>query len=122
MMRKVLSVLLAGLLWLGAAGAALASDCSGTITTGGTAQTVFTSGNVSAVMLQNNGAAILCYSINGAAPTLAGTNCGSGSFALSAGAATVAGGLFVSPPNMKISVLSVITANTGDRFSCERQN
>lgn len=121
MMRKYLSAVLAGLLWLAAAGAALAADCSGTITTGGTAQTVFTSSNVRRIMLQNNSAVVMCFSINGTAATLAGTNCGSGSFALSAGTATVAGGMFVSIDDLSISTLSVISATSGDRFSCERQ-
>jgi hypothetical protein len=71
--------------------------------------------------LQNNSAVIMCFSINGTAATLAGTNCGAGSYGLSAGTATVAGGLFNSYDGPVINTLSVITANTGDRFSCERQ-
>lgn len=120
MMRKWLSAALAAV-FVFLAGPALATDCSGTITTGGTAQTVFTSSNVRRVLLQNNSAVIMCFSINGTAPTLAGTNCGSGSFGLSAGTATVAGGLFSSQDGPVISDLRIISANTGDRFSCERQ-
>lgn len=121
MMRKLLSVALAGLFWLGAAGAALAADCSGTITAGGTAQTIFTSSNVRGVMLMNNSANLMCIAINGAAATIAGTNCGSGSWSLQPGSSTLAGGSFTNPDNIKISTVSIISASTSDRFSCERQ-
>lgn len=118
MMRKLI---LAALLWVGALGAALAADCSGTITTGGTAQTIFTSGNVRGLLLMNNSANLMCISFNGSAATIAGTNCGAGSWVLQPGSATASGGSFSSPPDVKISTLSIISAATGDRFSCERQ-
>ena len=120
-MRKYLSTLLAGLLWLGAAGAAFAADCSGTITTGNTAQTIFTSGNVRGVMLMNNSANLMCVSFNGTAATIAGTNCGSGSWVLQPGSSTTSGGSFTNPDNIKVSTVSIISSGTGDRFSCERQ-
>ena len=121
MMRKLISAALAAVLWFGAAGAALAADCSGTITTGGTAQTIFTSGNVRGVMLMNNSANLMCVSFNGTAATIAGTNCGSGSWSLQPGSSTLAGGSFTNPDNIKISVASIISSTTGDRYSCERQ-
>lgn len=118
MMRKLIWAALAAFALL--ATPAIAADCSGTITTGGTAQTLFTSSNVRRVLLQNNSANVLCYSINGVAATIAGTNCGAGSFALSNGSATAGGGS-VNLSGYSISTLSVITATTGDRFTCERQ-
>src|SRR5882672_880292 len=121
-MRKIISWVIAALVWWGAAGAALAADCSGTITTGGTAQTIFTSGNVRGLMLMNNSANLMCVSFNGAAATIAGTNCGSGSWTLGPGTATAAGQSFSTPVNITISTASIISSGTGDRFSCERQN
>lgn len=121
MMRKLISAAVAALLWFGAAGAALAADCSGTITTGGTAQTIFTSGNVRGLMLMNNSANLMCVSFNGAAATIAGTNCGSGSWTLQPGSATTAGGSFTNPTTIAISTVSIISSTTSDRFSCERQ-
>ncbi len=122
MMRKWISAALAAVLWLGAAGAALAADCSGTITLGGTAQTVFTSGNVRKLMLMNNSANLMCISISGVSAAIAGTNCGSGSYTLQPGSATAAGGsFFVDANGPAISTLSIISSTTADRFSCERQ-
>lgn len=118
MMRRILAGLVAAIL---VTAPALAADCSGTITTGGTAQTVFASGNVRALMLMNNSANLMCVSFSGNPATIAGTNCGAGSYALPPGSATTAGGSFTNPANITISSLSVITATTGDRFSCERQ-
>lgn len=117
-MMRVFCAVLAAVLWCSAA---LGADCSGTITTGGTAQTVFTSGNVRGVMLMNNSANLMCVSFNGAAATIAGTNCGAGSYVLQPGSGTAAGGSFTNPDNIKISTVSIISASTGDRFSCERQ-
>jgi hypothetical protein len=122
MMRKWISAALAAIVLFGAIGAARASDCSGTITAGNTAQTVFTSGNVRKLMLMNNSANLMCMSINGSAATIAGTNCGSGSYTLQPGSATTAGGSFYADGNgPAISTLSVISSGTGDRYSCERQ-
>lgn len=122
MMRKWISAALATALWLGTAGAALATDCSGTITTGGTAQSITSiGGNVGGVMLMNNSANLMCVSFNGAAATIAGTNCGAGSWTLQPGSSTLAGGSFTNPANIKISTASIISSGTGDRFSCERQ-
>jgi hypothetical protein len=118
-MMRFIAAVMAAVLWCGAA---LAADCSGTITTGGTAQTIFTSGNVRAVTIMNNSANLMCLSWNGSAATIAGTNCGSGSWTLQPGSATAAGGSFYSDANgIRISTLSIISASTGDRFSCERQ-
>lgn len=121
MMRKCLAAGLAALLWLGAAGAALAADCSGTITTGGTAQTIFTSGNVGRGVIMNNSANLMCISWNGNAASIAGTNCAAGSWPLQPGSGTAAGGSFYWDGNgIKVSTLSIISSGTGDRFSCER--
>lgn len=116
MMMRLLVVLL--MLFCGAA---RASDCSGTITSGGTAQNIFTSGNVRGLLLMNNSANLMCVAFNGTAATIAGTNCGSGSWVLQPGAATTAGGSFSNPVNIVISTVSIISSTTGDRFSCERQ-
>lgn len=118
MMQRLIFAALAAVLWCGAA---LGADCSGTITTGGTAQTVFTSGNVRGLMLMNNSANLMCVAFNGSAAAIAGTNCASGSWVLQPGSATAAGGSFVNPANVVISAVSVISSTTGDRFSCERQ-
>jgi hypothetical protein len=118
MMRFVCAVL-AAVLWCGAA---FATDCSGTITTGGTAQTIFTSGNVRKFMVMNNSANLMCIAFNGSAATISGTNCGAGSYVLQPGSATAAGGSFYADGNgVAISTASIISSTTGDRFSCERQ-
>lgn len=101
--------------------AARAADCSGTITSGGTAQTVFTSGNIRGLIVMNNSANLMCISWNGNAASIAGTNCAAGSWPLQPGASTSAGGSFANPANIVISTLSIISSTTGDRFSCERQ-
>lgn len=119
-MMRFIAAFLATVLWCGAA---FATDCSGTITTGGTAQTIFTSSNVNKLMLMNNSANLMCMSISGVAATIAGTNCGAGSYTLQPGSATAAGGSFYKDVNgPAISTVSIISAGTGDRFSCERGN
>lgn len=121
MMRKWFSAALAAGFFL-LAGPALATDCSSTITTGGTAQTIFSTGNARKLMLMNNSANLMCVSFNGAAATIAGTNCGAGSYTLQPGSATAAGGSFFNDGNgLAISTASIISSTTGDRFSCERQ-
>lgn len=120
MMKRIIAALAASLMLM-AANPALALDCSGTITTGGTAQTIYTSGNVRKVILVNNSANMMCFSITGTAATIAGTNCGSGSYPLQPGSATAAGGSFVNPANLNVPTISIISSTTGDRFSCERQ-
>jgi hypothetical protein len=61
--------------------------------------------------------------ISGVAATIAGTNCGAGSYTLQPGSATAAGGSFYKDVNgPAISTVSIISAGTGDRFSCERGN
>lgn len=120
MMRFGCAVLAAVFCFL--AGPAWAVDCSGTITTGGTAQTISQiNANTRGVVIMNNSANLMCIAWNGSAATIAGTNCGSGSWALQPGSATVAGGSFAQPENIKISTMSIISSTTGDRFSCERQ-
>jgi hypothetical protein len=119
-MMRFIAAFLATVLWCGAA---FATDCSGTIATGGTAQTIFTSSNVNKLMLMNNSANLMCMSISGVAATIAGTNCGAGSYTLQPGSATAAGGSFYKDVNgPAISTVSIISAGTGDRFSCERGN
>jgi hypothetical protein len=119
-MMRFIAAFLASILWCGAA---FATDCSGTITLGGTAQTIFTSSNVRKLMLMNNSANLMCVSFSGVAATIAGTNCGAGSYTLQPGSSTAAGGSFYSDVNgPTISVASIISSGTGDRFSCERQN
>lgn len=121
MIRRWLWAALAAVSFL-LAGPALAADCSGTITTGGTAQTVFTSSNVKKLMIMNNSANLMCVAFNGSEATIAGTNCGSGSWVLQPGSGTAAGGSFFTDSNgPAISTVSIISSGTGDRFSCERQ-
>lgn len=100
---------------------ARATDCSGTITTGGTAQVVYSTGNARIAMVMNNSANLMCMSITGTLPTIAGTNCGAGSYSLQPGSATAAGGSYVTPDGIKATYLGIISSTTGDRFSCERQ-
>lgn len=102
--------------------AARATDCSGTITTGGTAQLAYpVTVAPQVVMIMNNSANLMCISVNGTPAAIAGTNCAAGSFALTPGSATLAGGAYVTPPGIKAIYLSVITSTTGDRYTCERQ-
>ena len=120
-MRKWVSLALVAA-FLCVSGAARAADCSGTITLGNTAQTIFTSGNVRKLMLMNNSANLMCVSFTGQAATIAGTNCGAGSWVLQPGSATAAGGSFYADGNgPAISTASIISSGTGDRFSCELQ-
>lgn len=117
MMRKLVGALLA----LGLMGApAIGADCSGTITTGGTAQTILQSSNVRTVIVMNNSANLMCLSLDSTA-AIAGTNCEAGSYVLQPGSATTAGGSFVSPQGFAVSRLSIISSTTGDRFTCTRQ-
>lgn len=118
-MKKLLAALVAIAL---SSAPALATDCSGTITTGGTAQSISAiNANTRIFLIMNNSANVMCFSWNGSAATLAGTNCGAGSYGLSAGSSTAGGGSFTLPPGLHVNSLSVISATTGDRFSCERQ-
>lgn len=120
-MRKWVSAALVAVFVL-LAGPALATDCSGTITTGGTAQAITAvNGNTRGLFVMNNSAEVMCIAWSGSAATVAGTNCGAGSYALSAGSATAAGGSMTLPTNIRINSLSIIAATTGSRFSCERQ-
>lgn len=115
---RLLATLFAFLLSISAA---CATDCSGTITSGGTAQLAFPSTSlIQTVMVQNNSANMMCVSINGVAAALGGTNCSNG-FALQPGSGTTQGGSYVTPPGIKAGYLSVITSTTGDRYACERQ-
>lgn len=116
-MKRIIA-LVAALLALAAP--AQAMDCSGTITLGGTAQTVFTS-VVRNVLLMNNSANLMCVAFNGVTASIAGTNCAAGSYVLQPGSATTAGGSFSNPGNMGINQVSIISSTTGDRFSCDRQ-
>jgi hypothetical protein len=116
-MKRIIALAVAVLMY---ASPAAAMDCSGTITTGGTAQTIFTA-VVRGIMIMNNSANMMCVSFTGVAATIAGTNCGAGSYALQPGSATVAGGSFTNPPNIGVNTASIISSTTGDRFSCERQ-
>lgn len=105
-----------------ACGAAHAADCSGTIATGGTAQTIFSTSNVRKGVVINNSANLMCIAWNGAAASIAGTNCASGSYPLQPGSASTAGGSFYWDGNgITISTMSIVSSGTGDRFSCERQ-
>lgn len=119
-MRKWLSAALVAVLVL-LSFPVIAADCSGTIASGNTAQTVFTSSNVRSLMVMNNSAHLMCIAWNGAVAAIAGTNCDAASWALAPGSATVAGGSLIFPQNIVISTLSVIASGTGDRYSCERQ-
>lgn len=119
-MRMIRTLLAAALMWLSAA-PAFAMDCSGTITLGGTAQNIFSGPQPRRIMLMNNSANLMCVGFSGVAATIAGTNCGAGSWALQPGSATLAGGSFVNPPDMYFNFVSIISSTTGDRFSCERQ-
>ena len=102
--------------------AAFATDCSGTITAGGTAQKITqVNSNTKGVLIINNGANLMCFSINGVDAAIAGTNCAAGSYPLQPGSSTLAGGSFSNPDNIRISTLSIVSNTAGDRFSCERQ-
>jgi len=119
MMRRLGLAALVAALWCGAA---FATDCSGTIISGGSAQAVANiSGNVSGLLVMNNSANLMCIAWTGNAAAIAGTNCAAGSWPLAPGTSTTAGGSFNNPLNIKISTLSIISSGTGDRFSCERQ-
>ena len=118
-MMKWLIGAIVSFLWCGGA---FATNCSGTITTGGTAQFITSIGsNTRGLLLMNNSANLMCMSITGNAATISGTNCGAGSWPLQPGSSTTQGGSFSNPANITISALSIISSGTGDPFSCERQ-
>jgi hypothetical protein len=120
-MKKLYSllVLLAFLLPVGAS-AQLAgqttTDCSGTITTGGTAQTLLaTSSTRRGFVIMNLSTDKLCFSFAGTAVCD-----GAGSYSLNpaiTGATGAAGGSFVAPYGM-FNAVSIVGATTGDKFSC----
>jgi hypothetical protein len=116
-MKRIIALVAA---LLAIAGPAKALDCSGTITTGGTAQTIFTA-VVRNVIVMNNSANLMCVAFNGVTASIAGTNCAAGSYVLQPGSGTTAGGSFSNPANMGINQVSIISSSTGDRFSCDRQ-
>ena len=97
--------------------AQVAFDCSGTIATGGVAQTIITaSGSVHGFMIMNLSTNLMWISVTGTAAAN-----GTGSFSLNPAAATSAGGSFSTPVNIGPNVsLSVVSANNGDRYSCAR--
>lgn len=90
-------------------------NCSGTITTGGTAQNAFgTSANRHGFTIVNLSANPMWISMTGTA--VVGTE---GSFLLAAGSATVQGGSFTAPFGFGMNTaLSVVSSGTGDKFSC----
>lgn len=98
---------------------ALAFDCSGTITTGGTAQFVSLSSSSRGFIVMNTSANLMCISFDSVA-AFGGTNCAVGSYPLAAGSATTAGNSFTAPTNYSPSAFSIISSTTGDRFSCTR--
>lgn len=118
-MRMIRTLLVISLMWLSAA-PAFAVDCSGTIQTGGSPQVIFTR-VVRNVLLMNNSGALMCVAFNGLTASIAGTNCAPGSWVLQPGSGTVSGGSFSNPANMGINQVSIVSANTGDRFSCDQQ-
>lgn len=118
-MRRIRNLLIA-LMCCALSAPAMALDCSGTITTGGTAQTVFTS-LVRGLLVVNNSANLMCMSWKGTPAATGPTNCAAGSYPLQPGSSTTMGGSFSRPPDIGINTLSIISSTTGDVFSCERQ-
>ena len=92
------------------------TDCSGTITAGGTGQTLLsTSSTRLGFFVQNLSTDKLCISFAGTAVCDA-----TGSYSLSpavAGATGTAGGSFLSPTGYRGAV-SIVGATNGDKFSC----
>lgn len=102
-----------------------ATDCSNTIQVGGTAQDITTTGTLNPIgpvrglLMMNNSTDLMCMTLNGTSPTIAGPNCGTGSFTLQPGSATAAGGSFSKPEFINIAAVKIISATTGNRYSCE---
>ena len=92
------------------------TDCSGTVTTGGTAQNAFAAGATKhGFFIMNLSSDPMWINFTGAA--VVG---GSGSFLLPAGSSTIAGGSFTAPPGFGMNTaLSVIAATTSDAFTCK---
>lgn len=123
-MKNFRFVLLGLLFFVGAAGIAPAQDirnlpsfdCSGTITAGGTSQSLLTSSATRrGFMVMNLSADKLCISWSGAASCDA-----AGSYSLNPGATGAtgyAGGSFVAPAALQNAV-TIVGATTGDKFSC----
>ena len=99
---------------------AFATDCSGTIASGGTAQDAVVSSNIRSLIFANNSAHLMCIAFDGTA-AIAGTNCEAGSYALAPGSATTAGGFFATFSGFTVTRVSVVASGTGDRYSCSRQ-
>lgn len=91
-------------------------DCSGTIASGGVAQTLLSSsGSRLGFMIMNLSTDKLCISLAGTAVCDA-----AGSYSLSpavAGATGTAGGSYLSPAGFR-NAISIVGATTGDKFSC----
>jgi hypothetical protein len=89
------------------------TSCSGTITSGGTAQSIIAAGTVHGFQLQNLSTDPLAFSWTTTTPVVL-TN-----WTLNAGTATTAGGSYNSPLGLGITTaVYIIGATTGDKFSC----
>jgi len=91
------------------------TDCSGTITSGGTAQNAFSAGATKhGFFIANLSADPMWISFTTTAAVGA-----TQSYLLPTGSSTVAGGSFSAPPGFGMNTaLSVIAATTADKFSC----
>lgn len=105
----------AGSVGVGGAPNITPTDCSGSITAGGTAQNAFAAGATKrGFTIANLSTDLMWISFNGTAA--ANT---SGSYALNPGSSTTAGGSFITPVGFGMNTaLSVVAATTGDKFSC----
>ena len=91
-------------------------NCSGTITSGGTAQLLLAAnGARQFYQIQNLATEAIAFSEFTTTPAVL-TN---GSWTLSAGSATAAGGSYTSPPGyVPTSAIYIIGTTTGDKFTC----
>lgn len=93
-------------------------DCSGTITSGGTAQNLFSAtNNLRGFFIMNlDTTNMLCIAFNGTAV------CGnSGTYNLAPGSTTSAGGSFSSPLGFGTNIApSIVAATTGHKYSCTK--
>jgi hypothetical protein len=95
------------------------SDCSGTVTSGGTAQSIIGAGTAPhGFQIQNLSTDALGFSWTTVTPAV-GTN---GTYTLNAGSSsTSAGGSYNSPLGIGISAaVFLIGATTGDKFTCSK--
>lgn len=116
MLRQIRAAALAATVLMGSVGAALATDCSGSTTTGSVAKQLPSARGFTIMNLSAN---MICIAFDVAA-SMGTPNCGSGSYALQPGSSTAAGGSYSSPDSFRPGFFNIISTAGSDAYSCTR--